>query len=74
MKCVNCAGTLVPGITSYTISTPYHVEIKDLPCWKCQQCRETYLIEESMMLIEQMEAKLGEIAKEKEKAKIKATG
>ena len=70
MKCIECGGMTVPNITSYTLTTPYHVEIKELPCWKCQQCGETYLLEESMVLIEQIEAKLGEI--EKEKRKIKA--
>ncbi|MHA1449161.1 MAG: YgiT-type zinc finger protein [Candidatus Hodarchaeales archaeon] len=68
MKCVDCGSSLTPAVTTYTINTPYRVEIKDLPCWKCQQCGEIYLVEESMKLIEQMEIKLGEIAKTKAKA------
>lgn len=60
MKCIDCAGELVPTTTSYNLDSIPPIEIQYLEAYKCLQCGEVFLTRSSIKKIESIEEKLHE--------------
>lgn len=53
MKCLLCKGNMIASVTTYmTTYNDCYIIIKNVPCFKCDQCGEEFIDGVTMMKIE----------------------
>lgn len=67
MNCFLCKGDMLPGTTTYmTAYNNCYIIIKNVPCFKCEQCGEEFINGVTMLkiegIIDKLKAALTEIA------------